>query len=264
MLYSKREKGFTMIEILIVVAILALVAIAMGQLSSSLNNVFDRNQEELNLKDQINKLNLYLAQDIRTAVDVNQPNDSTIKFTKAIVAKIDGNGEQKNILPDGSNYDDEIEYKLELIDDSVVLKRNNKIVLENLSRDLLDNNNVPQIDKVFDRSNKRIDLDFNLEEKLKEEDINYEINDRIYVKDTDAKAAVIYYKSNYNPTYIEYEVNGEGPDYPGIKMMDSKYQDYQKIYIELDLGTTNDFEASFNNGSGREDDNDGDDYSFDF
>ncbi|MGM0370810.1 MAG: carbohydrate binding domain-containing protein [Bacillota bacterium] len=265
MLYFNQEKGFTIIEVTIVVAILAIVAVAIGQLNISLSNIFSRNQKQLNLKNNINKANLYLDEDIRTAIDVEEVSDSKLKFKRPEVRTIDNNGVQENIMPDGRISLTEIEYKVELIDNKLVLKRNDKIILSHLDKDIIIGN-VPQIDKVFGIDDKRVNVNLKLVDDFKNKDIDYEIKDRFYLKDRDTKGTIIYYKTSYSTTYIYYSINGGSwTDSPGIRMMDSEYSGYQKIFVELDSNSSsNTITAAFNNGNGSWDSNSNNDYSLNF
>ncbi|MFO7819383.1 MAG: carbohydrate binding domain-containing protein, partial [Halanaerobacter sp.] len=163
----------------------------------------------------------------------------------------------------GRDYSSQIEYKLELQEGDLVLKRNDKVVLSHLKQDIITSDG-PQIDRMLSRNNKRIDINLSLEDRYRDNNLGYEIKDRVYLQDTDGQGSIIYYKTSFpDETYIHYQLDGGEweTDPPGIKMTSSQYAGYKKIYIPLENNT---LEMVFNDGHGDGDDNDGNNYSFSF
>ena len=258
-----QQKGFTIVEVLIAVGVLAVIAVSIGQLNISLSNTYQKNTEELNLKNEINKLNIYLDKDIRSTIAITEVDDATVRLQKPQVGLVADEEAKESTLPSGRDYSSQIEYKLELQEGDLVLKRNNKVVLSQLNQDIITSDG-PQIDRILSRNNKRIDINLSLENKYRDTNLGYEIKDRVYLQDTDDQGAIIYYKSSYgDETYIHYQLDGGDweTDPPGIKMISSQYAGYKKIYIPLENNT---LEMAFNDGHDDWDNNSGNDYSFSF
>jgi uncharacterized protein YjdB len=96
-----------------------------------------------------------------------------------------------------------------------------------------------------------------VEVDLQDQQVNSkEINDLAITNDQ----TQIYYKRGYNTPYIHYAVNGTWTEAPGVEMVDSEYEGYSVITIDLD--EVSELEACFNNGTGNWDSNGGNNYIF--
>ncbi|MBU5593870.1 starch-binding protein [Amphibacillus sp. MSJ-3] len=81
-------------------------------------------------------------------------------------------------------------------------------------------------------------------------------------EEPEGNSVTVYYKKGFDTPYIHYRPEGvEWTVAPGVKMEDAEIAGYSKLTI--DIGEADRLEATFNNGQGTWDNNNGDNYLFD-